>query len=425
MTSARLRSAMKALGPGLLFASSAIGTSHLVLSTRAGAHHGMAFAWIILATLALKYPFFEFGPRYASATGFSLVRGYSRQGRWAVLLFLVVIFINMFAVVGAVGAVCAGLLSSMFGLGQIGMPVLVGLVLLSTAGLLVLGRYSVLDSCIKLVSAVLLVTVLVAFVAVLRKGPAAPLFDHGAPGVLHGAGLALLISLMGWMPAGLEASVMSSLWSVEKARVTGYQPSLREGLWDFDLGYAFTVVTALVFLTIGAFTVFGTGERLQGNSVEVSNQLLAVFTTNLGQWSWPVIALAAFGTIYGTLIAAWDGFARSWVEGLRVFRYRELTADARQQQFSGRMYGITLPAIGLGGFLLFFWFSASMMAMLEAATILAFVTAPVIAVLNLRAVTGADIPATHRPASWLIVLAYLGLLFMLGFAGYYVWDLLA
>ena len=40
----------------LLFASTAIGTSHLVLSTRAGAHHGLIYIVIVLAALILKYP---------------------------------------------------------------------------------------------------------------------------------------------------------------------------------------------------------------------------------------------------------------------------------------------------------------------------------------------------------------------------------
>ena len=43
---------LKTIGPGLLFASSAIGTSHLVLSTRAGATHGMVYFWIILIALS-------------------------------------------------------------------------------------------------------------------------------------------------------------------------------------------------------------------------------------------------------------------------------------------------------------------------------------------------------------------------------------
>ena len=104
---------LKTIGPGLLFASTAIGTSHLVLSTRAGAHHGMIFVLIILATLILKYPFYEFGPRYAIATGQSLIKGYKAQGKWAIYLFLGVVFMNMFAVTGAIGAVSAGLLLSL------------------------------------------------------------------------------------------------------------------------------------------------------------------------------------------------------------------------------------------------------------------------------------------------------------------------
>jgi Mn2+/Fe2+ NRAMP family transporter len=70
-------------GPGLLWAAAAIGVSHLVQSTRAGADAGFALAWVVIAAVCLKYPFFEFGPRYAAATGESLVEGYARQGRWA------------------------------------------------------------------------------------------------------------------------------------------------------------------------------------------------------------------------------------------------------------------------------------------------------------------------------------------------------
>ena len=50
----------KTFGPGILFASTAIGVSHLVQSTRAGAEYGfLLLGFVIIATL-LKYPFFEF-----------------------------------------------------------------------------------------------------------------------------------------------------------------------------------------------------------------------------------------------------------------------------------------------------------------------------------------------------------------------------
>ena len=59
-----MKALIKALGPGLLFASMAIGTSHLVLSTKAGAQYGWIMIVPTLLANLLKYPFFEFGVRY-------------------------------------------------------------------------------------------------------------------------------------------------------------------------------------------------------------------------------------------------------------------------------------------------------------------------------------------------------------------------
>ena len=45
----RINRVLKATGPGLLMAAAAIGASHLVASTRAGAEFGWQLAWVILA----------------------------------------------------------------------------------------------------------------------------------------------------------------------------------------------------------------------------------------------------------------------------------------------------------------------------------------------------------------------------------------
>ncbi|MBX2874711.1 MAG: hypothetical protein KTR30_21490 [Saprospiraceae bacterium] len=419
----RWKKRLKALGPGLLFASAAIGTSHLVLSTRAGAHHGMIFFWIILGALIFKYPFYEFGPRYANATGFSLLKGYRDQGQWAVLLFLAVIFINMFAVTGAVGAVTAGLLATLFGVAVLPVPLLAGLVILITVIILLVGGYAGLDKFIKLLSVVLLLTVFTAFLAVLFKGPLEPVAGFEAPTLLEGAGLTLLISLLGWMPAGFEASTMNSIWVVEKSAVEGYKASLKENLFDFNLGYVFATVLALMFMTIGAFTVFGSGELLDGNATQFSNKLLGVFTANLGPWAYPVLAIAAFGTIYGTLITIMDAFPRSFVRGLRVLKFEQCEKTPEQQKFLERYYKIVLVVVGIGGFLLFYLSAASMIKILEWATVISFITAPIIGFLNLRAMQGKDIPHSHRPPTWMVLLAYVGLVAMVGFAAYYLLSL--
>lgn len=415
---------LKTIGPGLLFASSSIGTSHLVLSTRAGAHHGMIFFWIILAALLFKYPFYDFGPRYANATGHSIIKGYKEQGKWAVGLFMLIIFISMFAVTGALSAVSGGLLSSMLGMSGIPMPILVGGLMVLTGILLLMGRYAALDNFIKIISVVLLVTVVIAFVAVIVKGPIEPVADFVPnTNILEGAGLVLLVSLIGWMPSGMEASAMHSIWTVEKIQSENYHPTLKQNQFDFNLGYMMAAVLAFMFLTIGAFTVYGSGELLAGSSTAFSNKLLAVFTNNLGDWAYPVLAIAAFVTIYGTLVAAWDAFTRGFARCLRAFKFDEIENNEEQQQFLNRYYSIFLPVIGLGGFILFYQFTGSMITILTLATVFSFLSAPVICLLNFRAIQSSAIPESHRPANWMVILSYIGLVVMVLFTLYYIWDL--
>jgi Mn2+/Fe2+ NRAMP family transporter len=425
LTRTNRKNLLKTLGPGLLFAGTAIGTSHLVLSTRAGAHYGMIFFWIILGTQILKYPFFEFGSRYSSATGNSLLQGFKDQGKWAVILFMLIIFIDMFAVTGAVGAVCGGLLSSTFGLSESPMPVIVGFIFVSTAIMLIIGKYTALDTFMKLISIVLFFTVLISFIAVLVKGPIEATTGLKSPAELvEGAGLALTIGLIGFMPTGMEISVIQSIWAIEKAKVTNYKPTLKESLFDFNLGYIFTTVLALMFVVIGAFTVYGSGQLLEGDAVTFTAKLLEVFTTNLGEWSYYVVAVAAFGTIYGTFIAAWDAFARGFVRGMQVFNFETIEDNKEQQHFLSRYYNIILISIGVGGYLLYYLFTGGMVKILEAATVTLFLTTPIIAFLNLRAITGKNIPDTHKPSKGLLLLAYLGLLMMIVFTIYYLWSLI-
>ena len=413
---------LKTIGPGLLFASSAIGTSHLVLSTRAGAHHGMIYFGIILLTLLLKYPFYEFGTRYSIATKRTLISGYRAQGILPLLLFFCVITVNMFAVNGAIGAVCAGLLSTTFGL-EVSVHFLAAVVLGITVAILFIGSYSVLDNLIKLLSFILLVTISIAFVAVLIKGPVDKVAEVPSSSIFEGAGLALLVGLVGWMPAGMSASTMNSIWVVEKMKSTKYYPTLKEGLFDFNLGYIFTTILAIMFLTIGAYTVYGSGQLLEGNTTQFSKQLLEVFTINLGQWSYWIIAIAAFGTIYGTLITVMDAFTRSFIICLEELIGRSKTDVDRNNRLK-RNYKILLPILGVGSFSLFYFSASSMIKIIEFATILGFVTSPIIAFLNLRAIRSDAVPEHLRPKPLLTYLSYIGLLAIGLFALFYLYTLL-
>ncbi|NNK83101.1 MAG: divalent metal cation transporter, partial [Flavobacteriaceae bacterium] len=107
---------LKKLGPGLLFAGAAIGVSHLVQSTRAGADFGLGLIWALLLIHIFKYPFFQFGPRYAAATGETLLDGYKKLGKSVLILYFILNFATMFTIQAAVTIVTAGLAYQLFGI---------------------------------------------------------------------------------------------------------------------------------------------------------------------------------------------------------------------------------------------------------------------------------------------------------------------
>jgi Mn2+/Fe2+ NRAMP family transporter len=106
---------LQKLGPGLLFAGAAIGVSHLVQSTKAGANFGFGLLWALLLINLIKYPFFQFGPRYAAATGESLLEGYNKLGKGVLKAYALLTIATMFTIQTAVTIVTAGIASTLFG----------------------------------------------------------------------------------------------------------------------------------------------------------------------------------------------------------------------------------------------------------------------------------------------------------------------
>lgn len=89
MSARETTSIWSAIGPGILMATAAIGGSHLVASTQAGALFGWQLAGLILLINVLKYPFFRFGVDYTLTHNESLLHGYFRKGRIYLWGFLI------------------------------------------------------------------------------------------------------------------------------------------------------------------------------------------------------------------------------------------------------------------------------------------------------------------------------------------------
>ena len=162
---------LKKLGPGLLFAGAAIGVSHLVQSTRAGADFGLGLLWALLLVNLFKYPFFQFGPRYAAATGESLLEGYYKLGKGILIAYFILSIATMFTIQTAVTIVTAGLANSLFGDVSIlnfgietisSVEIWTIIILLICLFILFLGKYRTLDKIIKVIIITLTISTLLA-----------------------------------------------------------------------------------------------------------------------------------------------------------------------------------------------------------------------------------------------------------------------
>lgn len=109
MSSSRASGILKTVGPGILYAGAAIGGSHLVQSTRAGAMYGFALVWAVVLVNVFKYPFFAFVYRYTASTGETVLAGFRRVGVWTLWCYLAFTFVSGIINLAAVTAITAGL----------------------------------------------------------------------------------------------------------------------------------------------------------------------------------------------------------------------------------------------------------------------------------------------------------------------------
>lgn len=406
------------LGPGILFASTAIGVSHLVQSTRAGAIYGFGLLWAILAANLLKYPFFEFGSRYAVVKGKSIIDGYAGMHPLMLWLYILVTVGTMFFVTAAVGAVTAGFLDNLFGLssilGENSYRITTSILFLACILILAVGRYAALDKLIKIIASVLLITTLSSFLICIGRGPNyaeisesfTPFFEDS------GTGLFFLIALMGWMPTAVDMSTWNSIWTLERIESSGYRPSLKETLREFNIGYWVSAVLALCFVTLGAYLIYGSGEGMPDKSHLFAHRVVQLYTESIGEWSYFLIASAGFSIMFGTCIAIFDGYSRT------ATRCLEIVLNGNRK--SNHLNTLILIIVGIGGFLVVMIFGKSLKSLVDLATTISFLIAPIIAIANYRLVTASCFPKDARPGLVMHVLSIVGIAFLLLFGIYFI-----
>ncbi len=403
------------MGPGLLFAGAAVGVSHLVQSTKAGAAYGFGLLLAVLLANIMKYPFFEFGTRYSMSTGETLIDGYAKQGKWALIVFILVTIATMFTIQAAVTVVTAALAINLFNgiLFDLSIWQWSTVILVICSGILLVGRFSVLDKLMKVVIITLTITTIIAVLALLFFGQVTTSPEFQTSFNWTQKDVIFLIALMGWMPAPLDLSVWSSIWSLEKKQINP-ESNLKTALFDFNVGYIGTVFLAICFVTLGALTMYGTGEELSPKGGVFAGQLISIYTKSLGDWAKPIIAIAAFTTMFSTTLTCLDAFPRV------LGRTTIVLLPQYEGKHSRKLYWFWIGIIITGALVVLGFLITQMGVMINIATILSFLVAPFLAILNYLLVTGKLMPEADKPPKWMIVLSWIGMIFLVGFSILYL-----
>ncbi|TBW26657.1 Nramp family divalent metal transporter [Gramella sp. KN1008] len=410
---------LKTLGPGFLLAGAAIGVSHLVQATRAGADYGFLLLWVLILACITKYPFLEFGPRYAAATGNHLISGYRKMGKFPYLTFIIITAGSMFIIQAAVTIVTAGLAERLFGMGWSTFTwsfVIIGVCI----ALLLIGKYPALDKTMKIIVSLLGLATLTAVILAFGDGRMESAMSLAPPEVWNKAGIAFIISFMGWMPIPLDASVWHSIWTKEKALGNKRRTTIKEAFTDFNIGYLAAAFIGLLFFLMGALIMFGSGISFSGNGVEFSGQLIDLYGRTLGDWSKPIIAVAAFIAMFSTTLAVTDAFPRVISEIFAEEKTKEIAVS------KWKNYRLNVFLIPLLSLLILYFFTASFTVLIDFATGLSFLSAPFIGWFNYRLVTGEHMPQHDRPGrfyrffslSCFIILIIFNLIYLSTLLGY-------
>ena len=397
-----MRNKLSKLGPGLLFAGAAIGVSHLVQSTRAGADFGWGFIWALILVNLFKYPFFQYGPRFTVATNTSLLDGYYKLGKGYLRAYFVLNIATMFTIQTAVTIVTAGLASQIFGVSDNLVYWSVAITLISTV-ILWIGKYATLDRIVKWVILTLTITTIIAVGLASIKNTTPLSLVQIFPAETN---LLFLIAFMGWMPAPMDVSIWHSLWTIEKNKELSSKVTLKESLFDFNVGYWVTLILGACFMGLGVFVMFGTGTEFSSQGGVFASQLINLYTSTLGTGVYFLIAIAALTTMFSTTITTLDASPRAMNKTIELLYPKRKRND----------YKLWLLILACGTISIFVFLLSEMGLLIRIATVLSFITAPFYAFLNFKLVRSDQMPKKDTPGKGLQILSVLGLLFLTSFA---------
>ncbi len=325
---------LRQLGPGLIISAVIVGSGELIVTPKLGAAVGFQLLWFIILGCFIKvFVQIELG-RFAIANGMTtlqamnIVPGPRLIVSWLVWLWLLMYIALVFQVAGMVGG-----LASVFELA--GLPLknwlLTILVAASCAVLLVVGRYSLVETLSTRLGALFGLATLIA-------GGALPTADVAITAAQLGSGFTFTLpekfttafAAFGIIGVGASELIYYPYWCLEKGYGQAIGPNDQSAGWreralgwmrimriDAWVSFAIYTTTTLAFYLLGAAILHAKG--LQVENSQMINTLSHMYRETFGQWSFWLFLVGAFAVLYSTVFGATASNARLFADALSLY----------------------------------------------------------------------------------------------------------
>ena len=325
----------KLIGPGLILASSIVGSGELIATTVLGAENGYTLLWLIILSCFIKIVVQNELGRYAIGTGETTLEAFDRvpgprfRVGWMVWCWFFMVMFTLMQVGGMLGGI-AEVLHGQLALSQdadASRMTWVWVINLVTVGLLIGGKYAVVEkTAMGLVVTFTVLTVSCAFI--LLKLPEYFSWSEVLRGLSFQqpeGGIATAVAVFGITGVGATELVMYPYWCIEKGYASYVGPRDDSPAWvrrafgwikvmGVDVLNSMVIYTfaTVAFYLLGAGVLHGMGLVPQGS--EMVSTLSNLYTQTLGPWSLPIFLAGAVAVLYSTVFASTAAHTRVFAD---------------------------------------------------------------------------------------------------------------
>ncbi|MBI1358537.1 MAG: divalent metal cation transporter [Acidobacteria bacterium] len=325
----------KLIGPGLILASSIVGSGELIATTVLGAENGYTLLWLIILSCLIKIVVQNELGRYAIGSGettleaFDHVPGPRFRVSWMVWCWFLMVMFTLMQVGGMLGGI-AEVLHGQLALNpdpDASRMIWVWVINFITVGLLIGGRYAVVEkTAMALVVTFTALTVSCAFI--LLKLPEYFSWSEVLRGLSFQppeGGIATAVAVFGITGVGATELVMYPYWCIEKGYASYAGPRDDSPEWvrraygwikvmGVDVLNSMVIYTfaTIAFYLLGAGVLNGMGLIPQGS--ETISTLSNLYTQTLGPWSLPIFLAGAVAVLYSTVFASTAAHTRVFAD---------------------------------------------------------------------------------------------------------------